>query len=229
LLRRLGLWHRDRLSVVVGNHDIFHTPHRGSKAHFLWEAKNALSADAQASYEAFNEWAGEVVGARDRLAGGLYPFQKWFGEVRLWATDTTSVTTDKSGNGYWPKGADALLREATRRSRGSERRILAMHNTPFEDDEQTALNLLRGEYSFGFPPEEFARLEKFTDDAQVDAAVCGHVHWTGDGIWNWPIGAAWRCDVHMVGRTGGVHGARPCFGLLEVPEEGRLKWKTVRV
>jgi hypothetical protein len=104
-----------------------------------------------------------------------------------------------------------------------------MHNTPIEDDEQTVMNFLRGDYAVGFPPSEFSRLEEFTDDAEVDAIVCGHVHSTGGDPFSWAVGDAWRCDVHMVGRTGGVHGARPCFGLLEVPCEGRLKWKTVRV
>ena len=64
LLVELGLWHRDRLTVLVGNHDIFHLPHRGSVSSRAKEwAMNGLTVGAhgpvcdRAVLAAFDEWS----------------------------------------------------------------------------------------------------------------------------------------------------------------------------
>lgn len=228
-LRRAGLWHRDRLTVVVGNHDVFRTPHHGPWA---WRAKEvalALRGDAQDTYNEFSAWAGELARPDDRLSGDddLYPIEKRLGHVRLWAANSTAATTHKGGNGYWPKRDDGLLRAASAASHAGERRVLAIHNAPFESEEQTLAQVLRLEFEFGFPRNEYRRLRKFIEDAKVETLVCGHIHTSDE--WSWTLGKHGRCNVHLVGRTNELHDDVPSFGLLEVPERGRRRWRTIPV
>lgn len=227
-LRQLGLWTRDRLTIVVGNHDIYRTPHRGS---VLWKAKELLTArNAQDSYETFCDWAAQLVDNEDRLAQDLYPTQKRLGHVRLWTADTTSASIMTSGNGYWPVDDDKLLRKSAEARSANERRVLAIHNSPFEDDEQSLGRLAQGDFALGFPRAEFRRLCKFVDVVGLDAIVCGHIHADEpDAEWSWTLGKNARCAVHMVGRTGGLHDEPPCLGLLDVPVRGAVRWKTVAI
>lgn len=229
-LRRIGLWTRDLLTIVVGNHDIYRTPHRGSR---LSKAKEFLTArKAQDSYETFCEWAAQLVNDQDRLAGedDLYPNEKRLGHVRLWVADTTSSSMLKSGNGYWRIDDDKLLRESATTRSANERRILAIHNSPFRDQEQSLGTLVAGDFALGFPHAEYRRLRRFVDVVGLEAIVCGHIHALDEADeWSWPIGKGDRCLVHMVGRTGGLHDETPCLGLLQVPTRGALRWKTIEV
>jgi predicted phosphodiesterase len=231
-LRRHGLWHRDRLSIVVGNHDVFHTAHRGTWRQRAAEFLKIATEDAQASYDAFTDWAGQLAHSSDRLDGerDLFPLEKKLGHVCIWAADTTAATTDRAGNGYWPKADDTLLRKAARNSNG-ERRVLAMHHPVYLDEEQTIRQLLKGDFChFGFPPAEFRRLKRFLSDARVDVVVAGHIHADDQERWSWKIGGSKsKTEVRLCGRTGGVHGATPCFGLLEVPEQGALTWREIKI
>jgi predicted phosphodiesterase len=234
-LRRLGLWHRDRLTIVVGNPDIFHTPHHGSRAHKLGEYARAAGHRAARMYAEFGAWVSDLARADDCLAeNDLYPLRKRLGHVTLLAADTTAATTKFSGNGYWRKDDDRVLRGAVADS--GERCVLAMHNAPFVSAEQTVTAFLKGELEVGFPRREHRRLGRFTDYTQVDAIVCGHIHDMGEDDddedpWYWEIGDKWTCEVHCVGRTGGVHHAILMFGILTVPMDGddEMDWEEFEV
>ena len=135
-LRELGLWHRDRLTIVVGNHDMFHTPHHGSKSSKALEyGRNALSFDAwrwvrdPAVERAFDECVAPLTSTADRLdARRPYPMRKVLGHLAFYAADTVPLRTLSAGNGFWRTEPDALLRAAT--PEADERRILAIHHPP---------------------------------------------------------------------------------------------------
>lgn len=222
-LRRLGLWHRDRLSIVIGNHDILHTPHRGSKLHRAAELLLVASHDAQDSYAAFCDWAADLVPKEARYwSNDLFPFCKDLGNVGILAADTTGSDTNHSANGYWRKDDDVAARKLVT----GERRVLAIHHPPERDEERTVIGQLTEGFAFGFPDRHFDRLEKFADDVGLDAVVCGHVHDNGGSPRSWRLGR--RTKVWMMGRTGAMHGAKPCFGLLDIPRRGPLRWSAVR-
>jgi predicted phosphodiesterase len=226
-LHRLGLWRRDRLTIVPGNHDIFHTPHHGTLAQRAVEAAGAFRGDAQSSYDTFCEWVDELIAWEDVLdpdQDDFFPHHKTLEHVHLFAADSTAAETTDSGNGFWAHDADNLLRGATEAR--DERRILALHHPPYQDRAQKIADFLKQEFPFGFPPAEFRRLSAFLGDAEVDAAVCGHIHNVGDGTYRWRVGAT---DVFMVGRTGGLHDVDPLFGILEVPQRGRVRWRELPV
>jgi hypothetical protein len=90
-LRRLGLWHPDRLTLIVGDHDIFHTPYRGSALERATELALAFKADALNDHRAFCELASELVPHARRSCGDLFPSQKNFGDVSIVAADTTAL------------------------------------------------------------------------------------------------------------------------------------------
>jgi predicted phosphodiesterase len=229
-LRKQGLWHPDRLSIVVGNHDIFHTPHRGSWQRRLLEATRIPLARAGANYEAFCDWAGDLVRNGERLAGAadLFPFAKDLGAAQLLAADTTSAETNYAGNGFLPEG-DADLMRRTPRPDGSCR-ILAIHHPPFEDELRGIADFLREEYSFGFPSTEFRRLEELVDESRIDTIVCGHLHaQDDDDDWEWPVGRSGRATAYLQGRSGGVHGAEPVLGILKVGRRGATSWREIEL
>jgi hypothetical protein len=225
-LKKLGLWHRDRLTILPGNHDIYHTALHGDWQHGVTEFLN--TGDAQETYEAFCDWAGELASADDQLdSDDLFPMVKVLDHVRLWAVDTTASMFASSANGYWSAVDDSILRGDTEIR--AERRVLAMHHPPYPDDEQKlTTTIFGGQLPFGFPSVEFNRLRRFIVDAGVDAVVCGHLHDPGDGEWAWEI-ARTRCPAFLMGRTGGMHDQAPCFGVLTVPKHGKTKWKTVTI
>jgi predicted phosphodiesterase len=223
-LRRERLWSSDRLTITVGNHDIFHTPHRGTVVERGVEMARAFTADANESYEGFCDWAGEVVRSRSRLTDDdLFPFVKELDGVRLLVNDTTGFDTAHSCNGYWRPEEDALLRDA---DLAGGRRLLVVHHPPYEEAEATWKMKLRQDFAFGFPRPHFRRLQAFADHARLDAVVCGHIH-AGPDAWAWRLGRGTR--VWMAGRTGGMHDETPSFGDLRVPTRGRLTWRTIRV
>lgn len=220
-LRRDGLWHRDRLSIVVGNHDIFHTPHRGSAWHRAKELLHARSQDANENYEAFAEWSGTLVPKTARYwEGDPFPFCKDLGIVGLLGADTTGVDTNHSANGYWRKQEDFAARELA----AGQRRVLAIHHPPEPAPERTVVGQLADGLAFGFPRRHFERLEGFADDAAIDVIACGHIH--VGGALSWEVGR--RTKVFRAGETGGVHGATPSFLVLEIPRRGVVRCRRVR-
>lgn len=223
-LRRRGLWNRRKLSVVVGNHDIFETPHHGGIRKWITAAKTVL-CDAQGSYEAFCSWAEDLVDSGGRLSSGdLFPFAKRIGHVLLLASDTTGRDTARSVNGYWHREDDAALRTA---EADGLRRVLAIHHPPEEAEERYLPAGQLNDPSFGFPPGDHRRLVRFADDVKLDAVVCGHIHWNGGEPWSWRVGK--RARAFMMGRTGGLACSPPSIGILEVPRRGPPTWKVRRV
>ncbi len=221
-LRRDGLWHRDRLSVIVGNHDIFHTPHRGSPWHRARELARSVTADAQESYDLFTEWIADLVPRRARFwPDDPFPFCKDLGDLGLLGADTTGSDTAHSVNGYWRNREDA----AARRIATGKRRVLAVHHPPERDDERTVVGQLVKGYAFGFPDNDFDRLQDFAEDVALDVIACGHIHVGGERSWT----VARRTRVFRAGETGGVHGAIPSFLMLEIPRRGAVRCRRVRI
>lgn len=237
-LATLRLWRRDRLTVVPGNHDLFHTPHHGTKASRAVEyARNALSFDVRGPVRGaaierdFDAWAKELTVAADRLdAQRPFPMRKVLGHVALYAADTAPRRTLSAANGFWRREFDALLRDAT--PEAHERRVLAIHHPPRLSKQTSvayaARSIARGRltYPVAFPPKNFARLSKFIDDAALDAVVCGHIH--AAKTYQWAVGRS-KVPAFMVGRSGGLHGRPPVMGVLDVPPRGEVTWREVAV
>ena len=231
-LVKLGLWHRDRMTVVPGNHDRFHTPHHGTKASRLAEyARNLLSFDVRgplrdASAErAFDAWAGELTTPADRLDKRRpFPMRKEFGHVALYVADTAPRRLLSAANGFWRSETDALLRAAT--PEAEERRVLAIHHPPKRSKMTQVTDLVRAVTPFAFPPKNFARLAQFAEDAQLDAVVCGHIH--AAKAYQWEV-AHTKVPAFMVGRSGGLHKRSPIVGVLSVPVRGALRWREVPI
>jgi 3',5'-cyclic AMP phosphodiesterase CpdA len=237
-LRALSLWHRDRLTIVPGNHDMFHTPHHGTHVERGLElARNALSFDARgpirdsAIERAFDEWARPLTRAADRLHGRrTFPLRKVLGHVALYAADTAPQRTMSCANGFWQVDVDELLRAAT--PEADERRVLAIHHPPKRDRQTSTEDVARSfrngklTYPVGFPPENFARLSAFLDDASIDAVVCGHIHTTKRYRWN-VDGTTAKVPAFMMGRTGGLTRGAPVIGVLGVPRRGAVTWREV--
>ena len=228
-LKKRGLWKPEKLSIVVGNHDIFHSPHRGSLIDRGLEWSNVRKGDAQGSYETFCEWAGALVPKKSRLStDDIFPFEKRLRHVVLLGADTTARVTIKSANGYWNREEDKALRGV---DTDGARTVLAIHNAPYESGENAGSpgefvrRFTEEDFEMGFPEKDYERLESFADDTGLNAIVCGHIH-AGADAWAWTVGE--KTKAFMVGRTGGVHGARRCIGVLEIPATGKLKWETVR-
>ena len=223
-LRGHGLWHRDRLTIVVGNHDVFETPERTRRG----LARLAIAKPGVA-YEAFCAWAGELAHAADRLAGedDLYPLEKRLGDVCLWAADSTSNSVLTAANGYWRKDDDALLRASASSLGRGVRRVLALHHAPFQDEEQTRLDILKRIWRLGFPPGDYRRLHRFLATAAVDTLLCGHIHGGGEP-WSEHLGrrGAWS---HCLGRTHDLYDNEPLIGVLDVRARGVARWATVAV
>lgn len=213
-----GLWHRDRLSIVVGNHDIFHTAHHGSYLQRAAELARAVGQGAQADYEHFGAWAGQLLAPEDRLdVADAFPFSKRLGHVRLSAADTTERVTADSSNGQFSADSARRIREAAT----DGRHVLALHNAPL-GGRTTVAESLQG-YAGGFHARDLRRLGKLCEETAVEAIVCGHLHATDDYQWHLEN----RFPVYLVGRTGGLHGTTPTFGVLHVPARGRLTWEEV--
>lgn len=221
-LRRLGLWHRDRLTIVPGNHDLFHTPHHGTPLARAREMVRIARRDAQLSFDIFCEWVDDLIAPRDRLDPAMpFPHVKRLGPLELWATDTVSRETVYAGNGYWYEESDDLLRAHAAALAGG-RRVVAMHHPPFEDEQhRIGLKTLRRQFPFGFPAPDFERLRRFVGDTRAEAILCGHVHQTGGTPYTWPVG---QTVAYLMGRSGRVNVERSLFGLLEVPRQGPLVW-----
>lgn len=237
-LVELGLWHRDRMTVLPGNHDFFHTPHRGGKATFAAEigrkmlnpTRRAMVREATVE-RAFDAWAGALTTPADRLdTRRPFPMRKMLGHVALYAADTAPRSLLSCANGFWRSGADALLRAAT--PEAEERRVLAIHHPPKETRmvgaEHARRSLQKGRLivPLGFPPKNFARLAQFAEDAQLDAVVCGHIH--AAKAYQWEV-AHTTVPAFMVGRSGGLHKRSPIVGVLSVPLRGAVRWHEVPI
>ncbi len=223
-LAKEGLWHRDRLTIVVGNHDIFHTPHRGGRLHQAAEATQIALSDGQAMYDRFCAWAGELASPADRyFEDDLFPLSKDLGFVRLTGLDTTESTTLESSNASLSKSElppPAAVADG-------KRHVLAIHNAPVKG--RIGLKESIQGYAGGFSKKHLRRLAGFADEAKVETVVCGHIHDFGeddvDYIWELEGGQ----PVYLMGRTGGVHDMTPAIGLLDIPERGKLRWSEVEV
>lgn len=218
-LRRRGVWHRDRLTLVVGNHDIFHTAHRSDR--FI-EGMNIILQDAQQMYELFCHWAGELVDEDDRFGEyNLFPTTKLLGHVRLSCIDTTETNTADSTNGRVDMADIGLLSGLGE----GVRHVLAMHNAPFEGRIST-IKALDGDAG-GFSKTDLRRLQRLVNGAEVEAIVCGHIHNNLGDPYEWEL--AGGQPVYLMGRTGGVHDTTPVIGLLDVPQRGRIRWREVEI
>ncbi len=230
-LRKLGLWHRDRLSIVIGNHDVFHLAGRSSEWGKVRRVLKALGRRAQRHYEMFCHWIDDLLDADDLLAkGDRFPFRKDLGDVTLVGADTTSYSTWTSTIGYWRKADDAAVRRGL--ADACQRRVLAIHHPPDEGEEENLITQARRvradqKISFGFPSADFKSLVRLADGVGLDAILCGHIHTNGGDPWNWRVGKSTR--AYMMGRTGGMDGAIPSFGVLTIPRKGALRWRTIRV
>jgi 3',5'-cyclic AMP phosphodiesterase CpdA len=237
-LRTLGLWHRDRLTIVPGNHDMFHTPHHGTYLQRALElARNALSFDARGpvrdpvNESAFDEWARPLTRAADRLHDRRsFPLRKVVGHVALYTADTAPQRTMSCANGFWRADVDELLRAAT--PEADERRVLAIHHPPKPSRQTSVGDVARSfragrlTYPVAFPPKDFARLSAFLDDASIDAVVCGHIHTAKR--YRWTVhGTAAKVPACMVGRTGGLTRSAPVIGVLSVPKRGAVTWREI--
>lgn len=223
VLDRAGLWKPGRLTVVVGNHDIFPTLGRASLAEQIAHGLLALLVDddAQETYESFCGWAGDLIDDDDRLdETDLYPFMKQIGHTVLLANDTTGPSTAYSVNGYWDDEDDENLRRV---EPNGLRTVLAIHHPPEASPERDLYQQHKRGLSFGFPRAEYRRLGNFLNDMEVDAVVCGHVHDNGGDSYMWRVTN--RTRAFMMGRTGGCDDVERCFGVLEVPERGAVRWK----
>jgi len=226
-LRRLNLWSRDRLTIVPGNHDLFHTPHRARGRRKAMILAKALWGDLQERYDEFCDWIDELAYQEDVLApeGGLFPFYKDLGVTTLLATDSNACGVRKAGNGFWYEDYD----EALRLAHGTDKqRVLVMHHPPFEDAVRPIQDLLQGDFGFGFPKPEYKRLKKYLRDEGVGSILCGHLHWIeSDDVWTWDVEDT-AATAYMVGRTGGLHDAAPMFGRLDVLRDGRTRWRELK-
>ena len=218
-LKKVGLWSRDRLSVVVGNHEVFHTPHhRTGTAKALELARIVVTGDAADNVDAFFDWMGELVGDDDWLSEGpSAPYSKAIGHVRLIVADSTADETAYGRNGFWPEENDEAVRsvEVT----AEERRVLAIHNAPKKAKTEGVL-------SYRFPAKDFERLRACVDDVDIGAVVCGHWHRFEGASARWRLGE--RCRVFLEGRTGGMW-TSPSLGVLTVPTTGKIGWDDVEL
>jgi predicted phosphodiesterase len=232
-LEKLGLWSRDRLTVLLGNHDMFYLPHRGSRWSRSREfVKNALSVSLlhgpvcdRSIIAALDEWMDPLSRTTDRLtarAGG--PLRKQLGHLVLYVADTTPRRLISAASGFWRASADALLR--TKTESPSERRVLAMHHPPKRSKMVPLRTLADGRMAFGFPPKSFSRLDAFLRDERIEAIVCGHLH--AARRYTWRVGRS-NVPAYMVGRSGGLHGTVPRFGVLEVPRRADIRWSELRI
>jgi predicted phosphodiesterase len=223
LLRGVGLWHPERLTVVVGNHDVYEFGHRGGRGHRFLEAVRAFRGDGQANLETYSDWVGELVPCRDRhFSNSLFPHRRRLDGVTVVAADSVPSNTLLSAQGAWSEEEDEGVRALFGRSRGV--RVLAVHNPPELADGALSLpDKLRG-YVDGFPAEDYRRMESLADEARIDAVVAGHVHQADR--WSWMLGE--RTRVRVAGRTGGLHGPA-MLAFMEIGVRGVLRWRTVKV
>jgi hypothetical protein len=139
--------------------------------------------------------------------------------MTLVAADSTASTTARSSLGFWAEEDDQAVRRLFAGTRGA--RLLAIHNPPEREERSlTALDRLQG-FVDGYAGEDFDRLESLADDMELDAVVSGHYH-SGPDEWSWTLGKA--TSVHVVGRTGGLHGEVPRLGLLSVGSRRGIEW-----
>ena len=222
-LKRLGLWTSDRLSIVMGNHDIFHTPHHRRGAALVREVANqALPGVVKDNVESFVDWAGELVEGDEWASKKLWaPYSKQVGHVRLLCASTVANDVRWSGNGHWWPAVDEALRDVL--VGADERCVLAIHQAPIKDDWQTITNLAKGEFAYGFAKSEFKSLRNFVRDRGVEAILCGHLHWKSGAKAQWDFGAA---RVFLQGRSGGM-ATDPSLGVLTVPLRGAPTWADV--
>jgi 3',5'-cyclic AMP phosphodiesterase CpdA len=223
-LREEGLWTPARLTVVVGNHDVFEIGHLRRSGVLA----AALEGGCDRALRRFERWAADLAHDADRANRNvLYPFAKRVGPVQLLAANTVASAYFESASGFWDEGDDDRLRDLLGTS--DERRVLAIHHPPRRDEPLSLREIALGALSLdvtellerprGFPAGDLARLRRFVRDMHVDAVVCGHVH--GERLGTGPVGPA---RFFREGRTGD----RRTFGVLSVPADGEPAYRSVR-
>ena len=207
-LRDVGLWDAEKLTIIPGNHDIFHTPHHGSLEDRLLEWTRISLEDASEMYDEFCRWVSPLTPANTRVASAVYPNLKDLGGPLLVAVDTTGPDTRSSSNGCW--GDDEMLR--AKLGEGAMV-VVASHHAPFKSKRANTKRVLRDlDTPLGFPKAHYRRLVSFADDVGVAAWLCGHVHDRKKR--KWTIGK--RPRVILEGRTGGV-GVAARLSIVEMP------------
>lgn len=223
MLRQFGIWHPERITFTVGNHDIFEVGHRGHPGHRVLDGLRALGARAQANLDLVSDWFGELVPQRDRLfSNALFPYKRSLEGTTIVAADSTASDTLASAQGSWTPEEDQGVRCLFRRTRGA--RLLAIHNPPEEEGGELSLIERVQGYVDGFPGDDFERLKRLADDLRLSAVLAGHVHEADR--WSWTLGAGTK--VHVMGRTGGLCSA-PILGFIDFPKSGKLRWCTAKL
>jgi hypothetical protein len=219
MLRQFGLWHPERISFTVGNHDIFEVGHRGHRGHRLLDGLRVLGARAQENLELLSDWFGELVPQRDRyFSNALFPYKRALDGVTIVAADSTASDTLASAQGSWTREEDQGVRSLFRRTRGA--RLLAIHNPPEKaNGSLSLLDRVQG-YVDGYPSDDFQRLERLADDVRLETVLAGHIHETDR--WTWTLGE--RTKVRVMGRTGGLCSV-PMVGFLDVSGLN-TRWRT---
>jgi hypothetical protein len=223
MLRGFGIWHRERITFTVGNHDIFEVGHRGHVGCRVVDAVRAAGAHAQENLDLLSEWFGELVPQRNRFfSDALFPYKRSLEGVTIVAADSTASNTLASAQGAWTQAEDGAVRALFRGTRGV--RLLAVHNPPEEADGELSLTERLQGYVDGYPAVDFERLERLANDLRLDAVVAGHIHEAGS--WSWRLGTGTK--VHVMGRTGGM-GSHPMMAFVEIEGRGTVRWRTAPV
>ena len=216
-LRALSLWDAKKLTIIVGNHDIFHTPHHGTIEERLLEWTRISLEDAGEMHEAFCSWVKPLIPAAARMSDAVYPFAKDLGGVMLVGLDTCSFDTATSSNGFFTEENDRLVRAHAERIKKPI--ILVSHHAPYKSPRASLERaLIDGESPLGFPKADFGRLRALVDDIAIPAHLCGHLHESSK--YQWGVGE--QCRAFLMGRTGGLYSGRPKIGVLEIdsPQSG---------
>ncbi|MFH1811875.1 MAG: metallophosphoesterase [Pseudomonadota bacterium] len=225
-LRRLGLWKRDRLTIVVGNHDVFRVSGRASRTtQFRQVLTAAARRDAGDHYQAFCDWAGELARPADLLDedGDLFPLHKDLGHVRLLASDSTGRVTGDVAISCFRDAEEQCLRSG---EDGRDcRRVLATHGPPIQSQPQSLSSLFQEELEYGYLASDLERLEQVVKDLQVEAILCGHIHDPGDDRYSWKVTRS--CRAHLMGRSGAMDDTNPTFALLKIPAVGTMSYTEV--
>lgn len=217
-LKRLGLWHRDRSTLVPGNHDITNFPtYEPIAISSMMSIRRPISRSAR---KKFYDWAGELLDG-DSITDEVFPAVKDVGPVRIIAMDVTHNSFTGLVQPAWDYYADIAVRSI---EDGIDLvRILAIHGTAFQSDYQTKSAMPFKEFEMGFNPEEYENLENFVNNVGVKAVVCGHTHIASD--YSWPITK--NCRAYLAGRSGGLCNVSPTFTVLSISNRRIKDWKEV--
>ncbi len=128
-LKTLGLWAADRLTLVVGNHDIFEPAHHGGPLTHVASLLRVLRAGARRNLDLLSGWFGELVPREDREHDdAVFPYRRRLRGVTLVAADSTPRLTAWASQGSWDADEDAGVRALLEGAPGL--RVVATHFPP---------------------------------------------------------------------------------------------------